>query len=199
MIDFIKGVLVSKEEQSIILESPPFGFRIVVSKETLKSIPNLGESTKLFTYILYKEDSRTIFGFFSKQERSLFEKLLSVSGVGGVSAMTMISSLTVSGIVSAIKNKDSVLIATAKGIGKKTSEKIVIELYDKVITLFSKEEMSTSSNYSNEHEQGNDAINALVNLGINRTVAAKAITEILRKEENSITLEELIKKALAKV
>jgi len=167
------------------------GYEVNISLNTYSHIQQLSEG-KLFTYLQIKEDAHTLYGFFDAMEKEMFILLISVSGVGAATARMMLSGMKPDEISNAIMMRNTSLLESVKGIGKKTAERLVLELKDKVSKI------STSTpgfvNAGNTLEQ--DALNALVALGIARQVAEQSIKKIVLSEPSINTLEILIKKAL---
>ena len=134
MITQIKGRLIEKSPTEVIVDCNGIGYSINISLNTFSKIGN-DENIKLFTYLIIKEDSHSLYGFFDKSERSLFKLLISVSGVGASTGRMMLSSLSPNEIISAILNENVQIIQSIKGIGLKTSQRIILELKDKVLLL----------------------------------------------------------------
>ena len=134
MITQIKGRLVEKSPTELVVDCNGVGYSINISLNTFSQL-NDEENIKLFTHLIVKEDSHTLFGFSTKSERELFKLLISVSGVGASTARTMLSSLTPVEIISSINNEDVNSVQSIKGIGSKTAQRIILELKDKVLSL----------------------------------------------------------------
>ena len=152
------------------------------------------ENISLFTYLQVKEDSHTLFGFCDKQERNLFKKLISVSGIGASTARTMLSSLSPEEIQNAIISENVSTIQSIKGIGLKTAQRVIIDLKDKVGLVSEKNEISSNIYNTNQDE----ALSALEVLGYGRKQTTK-IVQMLINESPEITVEQLIKGALNKL
>ena len=194
MIAFIKGKLVQKEATHVVIDVNGIGYQIFISLPTFSQIKN-EESCKLFTYFHVKEDSQSLYGFLSENDKHFFMDLISVSGIGPSTAMVMQASLSTSELKSAIVAEEVSTIQQIKGIGAKTAQRVILELKDKIKKEgFSGDSDHNSGNFDNNLRS--EALSALVMLGINRNTAQKSIEAVLRNSENSITLEELIKKAL---
>ena len=170
-------------------------YHINISLNTFVKIKGL-KHAKLYTYLHVKEDSHTLYGFYTREERMVFLHLLSINGVGPGTGLMIQSSLSSKELFSAIVQEDAHIIQSVKGIGEKTANRIILELKDK----FRKEgfiEKSTELLPEIDNTLRNEALSALLTLGINKTAAEKSIIAILRKSgEQQITLEELIKQAL---
>ena len=135
MITHIKGKLVEKSPTSVIIDVNGIGYLINISLNTFSAIPDQ-ENLKLYTHLQIKEDSHTLFGFYSIKEREIFRLLISVSGIGASIARTMLSSLSPEQIIQGISIGDSAMIQSVKGIGLKTSQRVIIELKDKVLKIY---------------------------------------------------------------
>ena len=190
MIHHLKGKLVEKNPTYAVVECAGVGYFLNISLQTFEQIPNT-ELVMLYTELIVKEDSHTLFGFSTILERQIFKLLISVSGIGPNIARTMLSSLTTQEIQQAIAGGDVAVVQSVKGIGAKTAQKVIIELKDKMTKTFGIEETSVVLNNSVKDE----ALSALEVLGFAKKQAEKAIGFIL-KESPEISVEKLIKEAL---
>ena len=180
-----------KNPAQVYVDISGVGYELNISLNTYAHIQNL-EQGKLFTYLQIKEDGHTIFGFFDKIEKEIFILLISVSGIGASIARMMLSHLKPDEISKAIIQNNVKLLESVKGIGKKTAERLVLELRDKVNKVAS--DLNIPVTAGNRFQQ--DALNALVSLGISRPQAETAVQKISLIEPDINNLEELIKKAL---
>ena len=191
MIAYLSGKFTYKNPSVVYVDVQGMGYEVNISLNTYSHIQHLEEG-KLYTYLQVKEDSHTLFGFFDALEKEMFILLISVSGVGAATARMMLSSMKPAEITNAIMMNNASLLESVKGIGRKTAERLILELRDKVSKL------STSvpgiQFIGNTLEQ--DALNALVALGISRPAAEQAIKKIVISEPSINNLEALIKKAL---
>lgn len=194
MIAYLTGKFAYKNPAVVYMDVQGVGYEVNISLNTYDHIHNLEEG-KLFTYLQIKEDAHTLYGFFDTGERDMFIMLISVSGVGAATARMMLSSMKPSEITNAIAMKHTAALEGVKGIGKKTAERIVLELKDKI----SKISLNTIGNVSAGNTFEQDALNALVALGIARPVAEQAIKKIILSEPSLNSLETLIKKALKSI
>ena len=192
MITQIKGRLIEKSPTEVIVDCNGIGYSINISLNTFSKIGN-NENIKLFTYLIIKEDSHSLYGFFDKSERSLFKLLISVSGVGASTGRMMLSSLSPNEIISAILNENVQIIQSIKGIGLKTSQRIILELKDKVLLLEGSEQEQLVLN-----TESNEAASALEVLGYSQKQTSKILSKIM-SENPGINVETLIKKALNKL
>lgn len=190
MITHLRGKLVEKNPTYVIVECNGVGYYAHISLNTFSKLPD-DEAIFLHTYLSVKEDSNTLFGFIEKIEREIFKLLISVSGVGPSTARTMLSSMTTEEIQQAIASGDAAKIQSVKGIGVKTSQRVIIDLKDKIIKTYGMDEVSgVQSNTSKE-----EALTALEVLGFTRKQSEKVIDRILRTDI-SMSVENLIKQAL---
>lgn len=191
MIAYLSGKFTYKSPALVYVEVHGIAYEVHISLHTYSFIQNLAEG-KLFTYLQVREDAHTLFGFFDATEKEMFLLLTSVSGVGAATARMMLSSMKPSEITNAIMQNNARLLESVKGIGKKTAERLVLELKDKV----SKAGGFLPGSQSSDNTLEADALNALTALGISRPVAEHAIKNIIISEPSVNTLEALIKKAL---
>ena len=193
MITKITGRLVEKSPTELVIDCNGIGYLVNISLNTYSMIGD-DENISLFTYLQVKEDSHTLFGFCDKQERNLFKKLISVSGIGASTARTMLSSLSPEEIQNAIISGNVSTIQSIKGIGLKTAQRVIIDLKDKVGLVSEKNEFSSNIYNTNQDE----ALSALEVLGYGRKQTTK-IVQMLINESPEITVEQLIKGALNKL
>ena len=192
MITQIKGRLIEKSPTELVVDCNGIGYSLNISLNTYSQIGN-DENIKLYTYLLIKEDSHSLYGFFKKSERSLFKLLISVSGVGASTARMMLSSLSPSEIISAIMSENVQVVQSIKGIGLKTAQRIILELKDKVLSLDEAGDDSLTLN-----KQSEEASSALEVLGYSKKQTSKLLTKII-SENPGINVESIIKKALNKL
>ena len=191
MYAYLQGKFVDKTPAQVYVDVNGVGYEVNISLNTFSHIQNL-EQGKLFVHLQVKEDGHVLYGFFEKAEKEIFLLLISVSGVGAATARMMLSSLKPEEVSKAIVQSNLKLLESVKGIGKKTAERLVLELKDKLGKHSVNE--SISPNWGNSLEQ--DALNALVALGISRQQAEQSIQKIILAEPSVSKLEDLIKKAL---
>ncbi len=194
MIAYIKGKLAHKDPTHVIIDANGIGYYIHISLNTFSQIKEQ-EACQLHTYLHIREDAQTLYGFSGIAEKNLFMHLISVSGIGPSTGLVMLSSLSAEEIKSAIINEEVSVIQSVKGIGSKTAQRAILELKDKLRKEgFDPAESKLSVGSNNTLKQ--EALSALLTLGINRNIAQKSIESILNKSTDSINLETLIKKAL---
>ena len=194
MIAFLKGRLVAKEPTHIIVDVQGVGYLVHISLTTFAAVKDK-EEIFILTYLHVKEDGHTLYGFCTEAEKQMFLSLISISGVGPSTGLMVQSSLSADEIQQAIVNEDIGTIQSVKGIGRKTAQRIILELKDKM----QKEGIALPSadlSASSHNTLRSEALSALMTLGIKKQAAEKSIAGILKNSGNTITLEELIKRAL---
>jgi Holliday junction DNA helicase RuvA len=194
MIGYLSGAITIVDPTLILVDVGGIGYEVKISLNTYSKLKD-SKKGKVYTYLHVKEDSHTLFGFYSTDEKSLFVKLISISGVGPSTAILMLSSMGVSEIQESIAREDVATIKKVKGIGTKTAERIVLELKDKIRKEIGGEKtigiVPDSFNIIRD-----EAMIALVTLGIQKSMAEKSINIILKNADKDVTLEEVIKLAL---
>ena len=192
MISFLKGCIEEKNENLLLLDVNGVGFELTVSSNTLSALPMNGSVVKVLTYMAVREDDISLYGFSSQEERELFNKLITVSGIGPKLAISILSGLALSDLVVAIINEDSKLLSKIKGLGKKTAERLCLELKDKLNTsLISSDENNFEPDYNEDAVQL--ATDTLISLGINKNDAYMLARSYATKDS---TAEEIISKSL---
>jgi Holliday junction DNA helicase RuvA len=196
MISFIKGILAEKNPTHIIVDVNGVGFGIFIPFSNFDKLGETGSEIKVFTHLNVKEDSLTLFGFLYLEELQLFQMLIEVSGIGPRTAIGILSGTTVNDFYSLVINKNYTRLTAIPGIGKKTAERLVLELYDKVSKSMLKTPADIKNSVSN-FELRSEAVQALCSLGFSRPIAEKSVANILMAQSSpEISLEELIKQAL---
>ena len=193
MITHLKGKLVEKSPTNVVIEVNGIGYWVNISLTTFSQIPD-NENIKLFTHLQIKEDSHSLYGFYSKKERDIFRLLISVSGVGTSTARTMLSSLNPQQVVEAISSNNVSIVQSVKGIGSKTAQRLIIELRDKILKIYDLDETYVNSNNTIREE----ALSALEVLGINKKSSERLVDNII-KENQDISVEEIIKETLKNI
>lgn len=191
MIAYLSGKFSYKNPAVVYVEVQGVGYELNISLNTYAYIQNL-DAGKLYTYLQIKEDAHTLYGFYDTVEKDMFVLLISVSGVGAATARMMLSAMKPEEISKAIQMKQTSALEIVKGIGRKTAERLVLELKDKV----SKISASAEGNFAVDNTFEQDALNALVALGIAKPAAEQAIKKVVLSEPSINNLETLIKKAL---
>ncbi len=194
MISFLVGTIEEKRENQLVIDVNGVGFELTISNNTLASLPMEGETAKVLTYLQFSENAGIcLYGFATAEEKAMFEKLITVSGIGPKSAIAVLSGVKLSDLMLAIASGDSTALSKIKGLGKKSAERICLELKDK-ITAVSTGNFEDSPIMENFNEGVlNDAVQTLINLGVNKNEAYRLARS--KMTENS-TAEEIILKVL---
>lgn len=197
MIAFVKGSLADVESDRVIIDVGGIGYNVFVSSYTMGRLPLEGNEVKLYTYLNVKEDLMQLYGFLSKDELRIFKLLIGVNGIGPKGGLGILSYLTPDDLRFAVMANDVKAISAAPGIGKKTAEKLILELKDKLGSI-EPEEVPTSESVTGNtpfsKEIQTDAVQALVALGYGSTEALRAVANVMTEQEDSV--EEILKKAL---
>ena len=190
MIAHIQGKLVEKTPTEVVIDCNGVGYHINISLHTYSLLPKT-DFIKLFTFLMIKEDSHSLYGFVEKSEREIFKMLLLVSGIGAGIARTMLSSLEPKQIIQALATGDGGTIQSIKGIGSKTAQRAILDLKEKVLKIYDLDEVSLSQSNTNRDE----ALSALEVLGFVRKASEKVVDKIVSNDPDA-TVESIIKQAL---
>ena len=193
MIAYLKGMLAEKEPTRVVIEAAGVGYEVLIPLSTYDKLPREGSEAKLLTAHCVREDDEVLFGFATKDEREIFAKLVSVSGVGPKIAIAILSGISIGELAMCIASGDAKRISAIKGVGNKTAEKICIELRDKVDALAfrgkdgAKEASSVAA----------DAVAALRSLGFSNETSAKMVADVFARNPDEDSLDAVIRLALA--
>ncbi|MBU5428666.1 Holliday junction branch migration protein RuvA [Kineothrix sp. MSJ-39] len=200
MIGYVKGILEEIEEDCVIVDVNGLGIRILAGGALASQMLALGSEVKIYTYTYVKEDAFQLYGFISKDELSLFKKLITVSGIGPKGAASILSAFSAEDLRYAIYAGDIKTISKAPGIGKKTAERLVLELKDKVELDYQADtllgQLADESVGSAEPNNRKDAIEALTALGYSSMDAAKAVKQADPNADMDVDVEDILKAAL---
>ena len=198
MIAFIRGELAEVTQDAAIVDAGGVGYMILMPARHLSQLPPIGEEVRIHTYMQVKEDDQQLFGFLTKEDLMIFKKVIGVSGIGPKGALSIMSQMTASELHLAVISSDARAISAAPGIGKKTAEKIVLELRDK----FDDEDLIAAAGFdtafngpSMQSDEADEAIQALVALGYGRNDAMHAVRRAAEGNEE-LSAEDLIRQAL---
>lgn len=201
MIAYLSGKILEKEANTVIIDVGGVGYEATIPLSTFYELGEVGEDIALRIYTYVREDTLQLFGFKTLQERELFLKLITVSGIGPKAGISMLSGMNADEIIAAIRTDNLARLTSIPGIGKKTAERLVIELRDKVASLSA----ASSAGVSNVSSDGqsavssneifDDAISALVNLGYQRNAAEKAVKKAVQ-EGTEMSVQKLLRKSL---
>jgi len=196
MIAYITGKLTHKEPTSAILEASGVGYEMHISLYTSTVLPAIGENFKLYTYQHIREDIQALYGFADTDEKTLFLDLIGVSGIGPNTALTMLSTMAPVELRQAILMENVKAVQGIKGIGGKTAQRLILELRDKM----KKAGIMAQANVPNYRLSANpvrdEALAALITLGIAKPVAEKSLDTILKQQGDDVSVEQLIRLAL---
>ncbi|HRK61839.1 MAG TPA: Holliday junction branch migration protein RuvA [Candidatus Omnitrophota bacterium] len=195
MYNYLSGKLMEKTPTSVIIEVAGIGYDLTIPVSTYASLPALGEQVKLLTHFVVREDAQLLYGFATEEERKMFRMLISISGIGPKIANTALSGILVEDLKAAIKEGNVAVLTSVSGIGKKTAERIVIELREKVILEGGKTSgaKSTSPLLSSEAE---DAVQALIALGYSKNEAQTAVDKAQKSAPEKLAVDKLVRNAL---
>jgi Holliday junction DNA helicase RuvA len=188
MITQLNGRLIEKNPTNIIIECGGIGYDVKISLHTFSSIKS-EEAILIFTRFVVREDAQLLYGFATREEREIFNLLISVSGIGPNTALIMLSSLIPEEIAQAIQSEDVRTIQGIKGIGAKTAQRVIIDLKDKMLKM----NFSVGNVFTENNTKRFDALTALVSLGFDKKIAEKALDKVSTGDEG---VEKLIKEAL---
>lgn len=196
MIAYVKGVLSEKEPTRVVVEAAGVGYEVLIPISTFDRLPKTGDTVKLLTNHCVREDDEILFGFSTEAEKEMFGKLTSVSGVGPKIALAILSGSSIAELSLAIASGNAKRISAIKGVGKKTAEKICVELKDKVSMLDAKSLATGVGSGGQDKSFVRDAILALGALGFNEESANKMVSQVLAANPDVSDVETVIRKAL---
>jgi len=195
MLAYLTGKITYKTATHVYLECNGVAYFVNISLNTFSQIEN-AENVKLFTHLVIREDAHTLFGFFSEEEKNMFLHLISVSGVGPNTARLVLSSMSTSEFQKAIIQEDVRLIQSIKGIGPKAAQRLILELRDKLKKSSTQEGIDIAQTYGVRSVMADEALAALTMLGFQKAQAEKAIQKVLKENQQTQSVEELIKLSL---
>ena len=204
MIAHLSGTLLFKQATSVIVDVGGVGYEVTIPLSTFYDLEDTGSNVKLRIYTHVREDILQLYGFKTLRERELFLKIISVSGIGPKLGITLLSGMSADELVASIRNNNLARLTLIPGIGRKTAERLVVELREKVAELSSaqlEEEFATreaGKTEATEDTVRSDALSALLNLGYQRSSAEKAIDNALL-EDGDITVESVLRRGLRKL
>ena len=186
MYAYIKGEIIDISEDNLVLECNNIGYNIRIPLSVTQRLPGIGATVKIYTYTSVREDAFNLFGFLSKDDLEIYKKLIAVNGIGPKGALSILSAMSADDLRFAILSGDAAAIAKAQGVGKKSAERIILELRDKVQFMGSAAadlEVLTSSDTTAETNAKNEAIEALTSLGYSPSDALRAVRQIELTED----------------
>lgn len=198
MFSYIKGLLVFSNPMHVVIEASGIGYEILISASTFSKLPQIETSLLLYTSFIIRENSQTLYGFLSQQEKDIFHALLAVSGVGPKIALSITGHLSIEDLHRAISQHEITTIAKVPGIGKKIAERLIIEMRDKLAQMFPVQLTDLAIPFKGDAQAQvvKDAMNALINLGYHQAVAQKALKKTFQDNPEMTDLGMIITKAL---
>ena len=193
MIAYLRGILTEKEPTRAVIEAGGIGYELLIPLSTYEKLPRTGQEAKLLACHCVREDDEILFGFATEDEKAMFAKLTSVSGVGPKIAIAILSGISIGELSMSIAGGDAKRISAIKGVGKKTAEKICVELRDKV----SEFAFSGRGGAGAPAPVAKDAVAALRALGFNEETSSKMVADVLAKDSAIDSVEDIIKLALS--
>lgn len=200
MYSFLAGILAEKSPTAVTIDVNGIGFQLLIPLSTSQKLPSAGEKVKLLTHHVVREDAQLLFGFLSEEERSLFKLLLGVSGIGPKSALTVLSGLGIRELKKAIVAGSVPALTAIPGIGRKTAERLIIELREKVVIEGRLDSDGLPAVPSKHEALVQDSLRALVSLGYSKQNAKVAIQKVLAQRGNArLNAESLIRESLKEI
>jgi len=196
MIGLLRGQLVKRDPAHVIVEVNGVGYRVFVPLSTYYRLPDEGTEVLLHTVTYLREDALHLYGFITERERALFDLLRGVTGIGPRLAINILSGITAEELAGAIGRADLVRLSAIPGVGRKTSERMILELKEKVQSLIEPAEATAAPRRDPSEEVLHDVVSALLNLGYSRPVASNAAAKALRTGDGDQDFETVIKQAL---
>ena len=196
MIAFLEGKLVEKHPTEVVLEVGGIGYQVFIPASSFERLPEPGQPVRLFTYLYVREDALHLYGFINQEERTLFETMIQVSGIGPRLALAALSAMQPAELRDSIVSGDTALLTRIPGIGRKTAERMIVELRDRLSQLEFARTAPLAGTTPEQAAARADALAALESLGLSRAVAEKRIRQVLRRHPHITSAEELIRLAL---
>lgn len=194
MIGYLAGKIVSKKPAQILLDVNGVGYQLNISINTFEKLPDEGQTASIFTYLAVREDSLTLYGFSSESEKHMFELLIGVNGIGPKLAQGVLSGIQIDDLKHALKSGDLSRLIAVPGVGRKTAERMLLDLREKVDNVVTGEKGTAALPYKIKE----DAVSALTTLGYNQKLAERAVRDVLMVNP-SIQIEDLIRQALTQL
>ena len=197
MIALISGKIASKSISNVIIDVQGVGYRVFIPLTTFYELPETGATITLHVHTNVKEDAINLFGFYTTQERDLFQLMISVSGIGPKMSMNILSGIPSQELLSAISDGNVNKLIRIPGVGKKMAERLILELKEKVIKKMMMEELPQANAQNRlDDMMAEDVVSALVNLGYKSNVAKDALDKAIRESSGEMVMDQLLKKTL---
>ena len=197
MIASLNGLLIFRSQEYLIVEVNGVGYKVLVSHQTFSRLPSMGEKVFLFVHTAVREDDISLFGFMEENEKKVFQRLISVNGIGPRLALTILSGIHPHELVAALHREDLVRLTAISGIGKKTAERMILDLKDKLTELLAEgpaADFPDNGPDNGKRKTFEEALSALMNLGYTRSLAERTLSQVSLREEEP--LESVIRRAL---
>lgn len=195
MIASLHGTISRKTSELLIIDVAGVGYSVAISSQTFADVPGKGDEYKILIYHHFTDSDQRLFGFSSTKEKSLFEKLITVKGIGPKLGLTILSGMQAPALIEAIVTQNTGALSSISGIGKKTAERMVLELKDK---LFDESEPSIVSDEGEPTDRRSEAISALEALGFKKRDAEKVVNNIVGRSKD-VSVSDIVKKALSEL
>ncbi|MCK7507270.1 MAG: Holliday junction branch migration protein RuvA [Desulfobacterales bacterium] len=197
MIALLSGKIAYKGISHIVVDTQGVGYRVFIPLTTFYELPEAGQAVTLHIHTSVKEDAINLFGFYTLQERELFQLMISVSGIGPKVAMNILSGISSSELLEAISGGNLAKLITIPGIGRKMAERLILELREKAIKKMAVDQIPvTDARQKRSDMMREDVLSALVNLGYKANAARDALDKVARDAEGELAMDQLLKKAL---
>ncbi len=198
MYAYLKGVLVSATTSQVVVDIHGIGYLLFIPHRVLDQLPAIGQSVQLFTTFVVREFAHSLYGFINEYERDVFDVLMNITGIGPKLALSLIGHLTLPALQEAIAEQDLRTLCKVPGVGKKTAERLIVELKDKLAHLlhFEMADYAVATKIDPKNQNFQDAILALINLGYTQSAAQKAVKQSLQEWDEEADLAGLITLAL---
>lgn len=200
MIGRLRGTLIEKQAPELVIDVQGVGYEVSAPMTTFYQLPDIGKDITLHTHLVVREDAHQLFGFISQTDRALFRTLIKVSGVGAKLALALLSGMSADELVLTVRSGDASTLTRIPGVGKKTAERLIVELRDRLAEWDMKStanvDIAVSSNDSVSHDEVRDAVSALIALGYKPQDASRMVRQI---QTSGLASEEIIRQALQSV
>lgn len=193
MIGFLRGIIVKKQPPLLLLDVQGVGYEVEAPMTTFYALPEVNNEIEIFTHMVVRDDAHLLFGFATQEERHLFRTLIKVNGVGAKMGLTILSGIEADEFASCVKNNDADRLVKLPGVGKKTAERLIVEMRDRLDDLPVSTTTKTSSTPASEPDPVDEAVSALIGLGYKPQEASKFVLAVANDD---MTSEQLIREAL---
>ncbi|HPD56218.1 MAG TPA: Holliday junction branch migration protein RuvA [Smithellaceae bacterium] len=197
MIALISGKVVHKGITHVIVDTHGVGYRVFIPLTTFYELPDTGQNITLHVYTHVKQDGINLFGFYTPQEKDVFELMLGVSGIGPKMSLNILSGISVQELLKAISDGDVKKLVSIPGLGKKTAERLILELKEKIIKKIAAEETAPGMEKQISRDMiREDVLSALINLGYKNSIAQQALERVMNDEHQEMAMDKILKKTL---